>query len=295
MTASTPLVRVEHLTVTFSRGWRKQPLRAVNDVSLVLQPGQTVGIVGESGSGKSTLARAILGLVPVAGGRIEFDGEDMTRISPRRRRELGAQLQVVFQDPYSSLNPTRTVGQSIAEPLEVQGKLTSKEIRQQVALMLQKVGLPLEAGSRYPGQFSGGQRQRIAIARAVIGSPRLVICDEAVSALDLSVQAQILNLLMDLQREYSLSMLFIAHNLPVVRYLAHRTVVMYHGQIVEEGPSADVYTNPQQAYTRALLAASPVPDPVLQKQRREARRRELMDTSAFTATTTTTTQEVANV
>ena len=272
MRQDAPVLQVEHLTVTFGRGWRQAPLRAVDDVGLRLGRGETLGIVGESGSGKSTLARAILGLVPVASGRILFEGEELTAMRPGRRRQLAAQIQVVFQDPYSSLNPTRTVGQSIAEPLEVQGQLSRTEIRHRVAAVLHQVGLPPEGMNRYPAQFSGGQRQRIAIARAVIGSPRLVICDEAVSALDLSVQAQILNVLMDLQRDYALSMIFIGHDLAVVRYVAHRTLVMYHGQVVEEGASAHVYANPQHPYTRRLLAAAPVPDPVVQKQRRQARR-----------------------
>jgi peptide/nickel transport system ATP-binding protein len=183
---------------------------------------------------------------------------------------LGRDIQVVFQDPYSSLNPVRTIGDTLAEPLLMQTTLTRQDHARKVAQVLEQVGMPLDTASRYPAQFSGGQRQRIAIARAVIGRPRLVVCDEPVSGLDLSVQAQVLNLLNDLQREMGLTLLFISHDLTVVRHVSHRTAVLYRGDIVEMGDAAKVHDAPQHSYTQALLSAAPVPNPVLQKQRREA-------------------------
>lgn len=265
------LLGVERLAVRFKTGRGKPAVRAVDDVTLSVATDETVGVVGESGSGKTTLGRAILGLVPVAGGRVSFDGEDITEADQERRRALSGQMQVVFQDPYSSLNPTRTVGQTLAETLRVQRDLPAAELDRAVVEMLERVGLPADAGRRYPGNFSGGQRQRIAIARALIVRPRLVICDEPVSALDLSVQAQVLNLLRELQREMRVSYLFIAHDLDVVRHLSDRIVVLYRGQVMEEGDAETVCDRPAHPYTRALLDAAPVPDPDLQRQRRRAR------------------------
>ena len=262
---------VRDLSVEFRQGRRRPPLRAVDGVSLEIGAGETLGLVGESGSGKSTIGRAILGLTPVASGSVSFDGQDITRAGPRRRRALSSRMQVVFQDPYSSLNPTRTIGQTLAEPLLVHRDLDRTQTGAQVRAMLDRVGLPADTADRYPGQFSGGQRQRIAIARALMLSPELVICDEPVSALDLSIQAQVMNLLDELQRELHLSYLFIAHDLAVVRHLSHRIVVLYRGQVMESGPAAQVYTRPAHPYTRALLAAAPVPDPVQQHARRTAR------------------------
>jgi oligopeptide/dipeptide ABC transporter ATP-binding protein len=269
--AGATLLAVDRLEVRFKTGRGKPAVRAVDGVTLTVATDETVGVVGESGSGKTTLGRAILGLVQIAGGGVSFDGEDITEADQERRRALSGQMQVVFQDPYSSLNPTRTVGQTLAETLRVQRDLPAAELDRAVAEMLQRVGLPADAGRRYPGSFSGGQRQRIAIARALIVRPRLVICDEPVSALDLSVQAQVLNLLRELQREMRVSYLFIAHDLDVVRHLSDRIIVLYRGQVMEEGEAETVCGRPAHPYTRALLDAAPVPDPDLQRQRRRAR------------------------
>ena len=258
---SGELLQVKDLTVDFRGGRRRRAVRALDHVSLALSPGQTLGLVGESGSGKTTLALAILGLVTPASGDIRFAGRDLTRAGYRDRRRLSRDLQMVFQDPYSSLNPARTVFQILAEPLQVHESLSRAQARQRVTGMLERTGLPPEAAGRYPGEFSGGQRQRIAIARALMVAPKLVICDEPVSALDLSVQAQILNLLADLQRDLSVAYLFISHDLAVVRYLASRVTVLYRGQVVESGSAETVCTRPSHPYTRALLAAVPSPDP----------------------------------
>jgi oligopeptide/dipeptide ABC transporter ATP-binding protein len=244
------------------------PVAAVDGVSFDVEQGVTLGLVGESGSGKSTIGRAILGLTPATSGHIRFNGSDITPADKRARRALSRELQVVFQDPFGSLNPTRTIGDTIAEPIAVHERLSRSAARVRVRAMLERVGLPPDADRQYPKQFSGGQRQRIAIARALVMSPRLVICDEPVSSLDLSIQAQVLNLLRDLQDEYGLSYLFIAHDLSIVHYLSHRILVMYKGRIVEEGAATDVAGNPAHPYTRALLAAAPVADPQRQLSRR---------------------------
>lgn len=274
-----PLLEVDHLRVEFSLGRQRPPLRAVDDVSFTVAPSETVGLVGESGSGKTTIGRAILGLTPIKDGTVRFDGDDITHATYRQRRALSAELQVVFQDPYSSLNPTRTIGQTLAETLRVHGKPTRADATLRVTTMLERVGMPADAANRYPAHFSGGQRQRIAIARALMVNPRLVICDEPVSALDLSVQAQVLNLLRDLQDEFQLGYLFIAHDLAVVRHLSHRIIVLYRGQIMEHGPAETVYEHPNHPYTRALLEAAPVPDPDLQRSRRAARATRSADTT----------------
>ena len=273
MNAEDLLLDVRDLSVEYSRGWRRTPLRAVDGVSFSLPTHETLGLVGESGSGKTTIGRAILGLTPVAGGVIRFDGEDITKASSRQRRELSSALQVVFQDPHSSLNPTRTVGQTLAEVMRVGGRPSRDEVEKRVSEMLQRVGLPPDAARRYPTNFSGGQRQRVAIARALMRQPRLVICDEPTSALDLSVQAQVLNLLHELQQEFELSYLFISHDLAVVRHLCHRLIVLYQGRIMEQGDAATVYASPRHPYTQSLLTAAPVPDPEEQRQRRDARLR----------------------
>jgi ABC-type glutathione transport system ATPase component len=262
------LLRVRDLTVEYQSGRRTKHVRALDSVSLSIGAGETLGLVGESGSGKSTLARAILGLAPVRSGTIEFDGRDITRATRSERRALSADVQVVFQDPYSSLNPARTIRQTLAEPLGVHERLSRREVSERVREMLVAVGLAADAAERYPRHFSGGQRQRIAIARALMLSPRLIVCDEAVSALDLSVQAQILNLLLELQEELSLSYLFISHDLSVVRHLSHRIAVLYLGEVVESGPTNVVCGRPTHPYTRALLASAPVPDPAPQRARR---------------------------
>jgi ABC-type oligopeptide transport system ATPase subunit len=275
MTHAQPLLELDCVTVEYGRGRRRPPLRAVDSASLTVQPGETVGLVGESGSGKSTIGRAVLGLVPVHSGVIRFAGRDITHVTGRERRLLGADLQVVFQDPYSSLNPARTVGQALAEPLTTHQSPSRDERTERVEAMLARVGLSPDATRRYPRHFSGGQRQRIVIARALMLSPRLVICDEAVSALDLSVQAQILNLLLELQRDLSLSYLFISHDLGVVRHVSHRIVVLHAGQIVEEGPAATVHEHPTHPYTKTLIAAELPPDP-----RAHAQQRRMTDTGS---------------
>ena len=272
-----PLLDVRDLTVRFPRGGRRTPaLTAVDGVSFQIGAGECVGLVGESGSGKTTIGRAVLGLTPVAAGEIYFDGAEITHLEGKRRRALSGQLQVVFQNPYGSLNPTRTIRDTLAEPLYTQGSMRRSEAWERASEMLKRVGLPEDAGRRYPGQFSGGQRQRIAIARALIVSPRLVICDEPVSSLDLSIQAQVLNLLRDLREQYSASYLFIAHDLAVVRHISQRIVVLYRGRVMESGPAETVHTFPSHPYTRALLAASPVANPAEQRARRKERLRLLV-------------------
>ncbi len=261
------LLAVSNLTVDY--GGRKSRIaqRALDEVSLDIASGETVGLVGESGSGKSTIARAILGLAPVASGTITFGGRDITRAPFRDRRRLASDLQAVFQDPTSSLNPSRTVGSILAEPMVAQGIRDRARVRVRVREMLERVGLPTDSADRYPGQFSGGQRQRIGIARALMLSPRLVICDEVVSALDLSVQAQVLNLLQDLQRDQQLSYLFISHDPDVVRHLCDRVVVLYGGHVMEAGPAGQVTSAPAHPYTDELLRAAPVADPRVQRAR----------------------------
>jgi len=270
---SGPLLSISDLNVHFAQR-SARVFRALNGVSFDVMPGETVGLVGESGSGKTTIGRVILGLAPATSGRIMFDGEDITHASRRRRRDLAREIQVVFQDPYGSLNPTRTIGDTLAEPLLMDRALSRTERDARISDVLTRVGMPADAATRYPAQFSGGQRQRIAIARAVIARPRLVVCDEPVSALDLSVQAQVLNLLSELQKSMGLSLLFISHDLTVVRHVSHRTVVLYKGEIVEHGDSQAIHEAPQHSYTRALLSAAPVPNPKEQRQRREAWRRQ---------------------
>lgn len=265
--AHRPLLSIRDLLVSFDGGRRRPPLRAVDHVDLDVLAGETVGLVGESGSGKSTLGNAVLGLAPVASGTIEFDGRDVAQAPRRERRSIARDVQVVFQDPYSSLNPAKRVGETLIEPLRVHEDLTKVQADARVREMLELVGLPSSAADRYPRQFSGGQRQRIAIARALMISPRLVICDEPVTALDLSIQAQILNLFLDIQRRLGLSYLFIAHDLSVVYYMCERIYVIYRGQIMEHGAADDVYLRPAHPYTRQLLKSSPLPDPAAQRAR----------------------------
>jgi oligopeptide/dipeptide ABC transporter ATP-binding protein len=273
------LLRIEGLSVTYGRG-RRPGLPALDRVDLEIGRGQTVGLVGESGSGKSTLGGSVLGLTPISGGRIVFDGEDITQVPAAVRRRLSRRIQVVFQDPFGSLNPDQTVGETIGEGLRYGAGVPAAQVRSRVQEVLAEVGLPIEAADRYPAAFSGGQRQRIAIARAVIGRPDLIVCDEPVSALDLSVQAQALNLLVRLKADHGLSYLFISHDLSVVRHLSDEIAVLYAGRIVERGPAAQVATQPVHPYTRALVAAAPVPDPVQQARNRRARR-DLISNSAL--------------
>jgi peptide/nickel transport system ATP-binding protein len=260
-----PLVDIEGLSVSYRR--RASTVRALESVNLQVTPGETVGLVGESGSGKSTVAKAILGLAPVQSGSVRFAGRDITHISRKERRTLASEMQMVFQDPYSSLNPSRTIGRTLAEPLEAAGMRDRAAVRQRVAEMLELVHLPAEVADRLPGQFSGGQRQRIAIARALILQPRLVICDEPLSALDLSVQAQIINLLRELQLASRLSYLFISHDLEVVRHICDRVVVLYRGRVMEQGTAERIATAPAHPYTHTLHAAAPLPDPRIQRAR----------------------------
>lgn len=278
------LLEVRNLTVSYGVGRRAATFNAVDDVTLDICAEETVALVGESGSGKTTLGRAILGLAPVTRGTILFRGTEIAHASYKQRRALSRELQIVFQDPYSSLNPATTIGQTLAETLRPHGPVSKEETQARMTEMLERVGLPVDAASRYPSHFSGGQRQRIAIARALMVQPSLVICDEALSALDLSVQAQILNLLRELQEQLGLSYLFISHDLAVVRYLAHRIAVMYRGRIMELGTAADVYDRPSHPYTQALLSAAPVPDPEAQRIRRSAQQARAADTVAVEGT-----------
>ncbi|AMB59363.1 ABC transporter ATP-binding protein [Microterricola viridarii] len=262
-----PLLEVSDLVVDY--GTRRKPVRVLHEVSLTVNAGECLGLVGESGSGKSTLGKAVLGLVPVAGGRISFDGRDITHAKRRERRELAADIQVVFQDPYGSLDPLMTVGDILAEPLATAGT-GRREAKAAVAEMLDRVELPSHVLDRYPSEFSGGQRQRIAIARALVRRPKLIICDEPVSALDLTTQATILDLLIELQRDTGVSYLFVSHDLGVVRRVCHRVAVMYRGNLVETGDGEQVTRAPEHPYSTRLLMASPVADPVGQAERRRA-------------------------
>jgi peptide/nickel transport system ATP-binding protein len=273
-----PLLSVRGLSVEFRRR-RREPFRAVDDVSFDIDQGETLGLVGESGSGKSTIGNAILGLVKPTAGTVLFEGRDIAAMSAAERRSISGRLQVVFQDPYSSLNPSRRVGQIITEPLGVHTDLDQRQRTRAAGEMLERVGLSTADMVKYPAAFSGGQRQRIAIARALITRPQLVVCDEPVSGLDLSAQAQVLNLLKDLQTEMGLGMLFISHDLAVVRYVAARIAVLLRGQVVEEGDTATVNSAPEHIYTKRLLAASPAPDPAAQQKAR-ALRRQLQAASA---------------
>ncbi|GAB2874327.1 ATP-binding cassette domain-containing protein [Streptomyces mayteni] len=267
------VLAVEDLVVDFPvRGWRSAPFRALKGVGLDVRPGETVGLVGESGSGKTTLGRAVLGLAPVTSGTIRFDGRDITRAGRAERRALASDIQVVFQDPYTSLNPSMRIAEILAEPLSVRG-VSARDAARRVRELLERVRLPSDAGDRLPREFSGGQRQRIAIARALALGPRLIVCDEPVSALDLSTQAHVLDLFVEIQESTGVAYLFVSHDLSVVRHISHRVAVLYHGEIVETGPGAEVTSAPTHPYTQRLLLASPVPDPAAQERRRAERHR----------------------
>ena len=280
MSASdSPFLDVRSLTVVYGSRRRSSAVRALHDVSFNVDAGRTVALVGESGSGKSTAARAILRLVSAASGEVVLDGTDLMKLDRRELRRRRGDMQIVLQDPYSSLDPSMTVGDSVAEPLRVHRRdLGRKERMQVVAESFERVGLAQHHLHRYPYEFSGGQRQRIAIARAIVIEPRLVILDEAVSALDVSTQSQVLNLLMDLQRDMGITYVFITHDLSVVRNLADTVVVLRAGEVVEHGDTATVYASPQHPYTQALLDAVPVPDPAAQRRRRAARRQAALST-----------------
>jgi ABC-type oligopeptide transport system ATPase subunit len=248
-------------------------VRAVDGVSFDIREGETLGLVGESGSGKSTTGYCILRLLEPTGGSVRFQGQELTTMGREDIRRMRREMQIVFQDPYASLDPRMTVGDIVGEPLQVHGVGSPKSRRDQVRYLLDVVGFNPNYTNRYPHEFSGGQRQRIGIARALALNPKLIVCDEPVSALDVSIQAQILNLLKDLQKEFQLTYLFIAHDLAVVRSMSDRIAVMNRGKLVELGPAEEVYTNPQDPYTKALLAAVPVPDPRRMKDRKKERRR----------------------
>jgi oligopeptide/dipeptide ABC transporter ATP-binding protein len=265
----TPLVRVEDISVEFAlRDRGKRKVSAVAGVSFEVARAETLCLVGESGCGKTSLGRAIVGRIPLAGGRLEFDGRDITHARRKQWRELNREIQFVFQNPYASLNPRLTVGQIIAEPLRVHGSRKEAELRAEVARILDLVRMPSSAMDRYPHAFSGGQRQRIVIARALALNPRFLVADEPVSALDVSIQAQVIGLFEDLQRDLGLSTLFIAHNLATVRHIADRVAVMYLGRLVEIAEKESLYTSPQHPYTQALLSAAPIPDPKAERSER---------------------------
>jgi len=265
--AEEPLLRVVDVVKHFPAGVGAS-VKAVDGVSFDVQRGETVGLVGESGCGKSTLGRLVTQLIPVTSGNVIFDGVDITRLGGERLRQQRKQLQIIFQDPYASLDPRMTIGDVIAEPLVNFGMLHGKEKDVRVQELLRVVGLNPYFNNRYPHEFSGGQRQRIGIARALALNPRLIVCDEPVSALDVSIQAQIINLLEDLQKEFHLTYIFIAHDLSVVRHISDRVMVMYLGKVVEVSPSEQLYLSQEHPYTKALLSAIPVPDPRVESQRR---------------------------
>jgi len=268
-----PLLDVQNLKVHFpvkgsALSGTSSTVKAVDGVSLSVAAGEAVGLVGESGCGKSTLGRSILRLLEPTSGRIFFDGQDITTLGARALRPLRRQFQMIFQDPFHSLNPRMTVGQSIGEALVIHGLGNSEAARQtRVAELLQSVGLTPDVADRFPHQFSGGQRQRIGIARALAVEPRLIVCDEPVSALDVSVQAQVINLLQDIQRDRGLAYLFISHDLAVVEHLCQRIVVMYLGRVVESGPAHSIGRNPQHPYTQVLLSAVPTVNPSAKRDR----------------------------
>ncbi|EJT0552693.1 TPA: ABC transporter ATP-binding protein [Vibrio vulnificus] len=254
----------------FSKGYT---VKAVDGVSLTVKRGETLGLVGESGCGKSTLGRTILKLFEPTDGKIFFEGRDITKLSAKEMRPLRKEMQIVFQDPLESLNQRHTIGMILEEPFIIHKVGTQQERKQWVLELLEKVGLPANAINRYPHEFSGGQRQRIGIARAIALKPKLLICDESVSALDVSVQAQIINLLLKLQQEMNLAIIFISHDLSVVRQVSDNVAVMYFGEIVEYGKSVDLYNNPQNDYTKKLLSAIPITHPKYRVKKREVTRK----------------------
>lgn len=271
------LLSISDLRVAYPRkGFRKAPVEILHGVSIDIRPGETVGLVGESGSGKTTLGRALLGLAPITGGSVTFEGKDITHSSRNERRLLARDMQAVFQDPYSSLNPALRIADILAEPLRAQG-IAKSEAQGRVHELLGQVGLPEDSGDRLPREFSGGQRQRVAIARALALDPKIIVCDEPVSALDLSTQARVLDLLIEIQERTGVAYLFISHDLAVVRAISHRVAVMFRGDIVEFGDCDTVTSDPDHAYTQRLLMAAPVPHPDAQRDRRAARARMLED------------------
>ena len=268
----SPLLRVEGLTKHFPvRGGlflrTVGQVHAVDDVSFEVRQGETLGLVGESGCGKSTVGKSLLRLYEATSGAVYFEDEDITQMDRKRLRSLRRDIQIIFQDPFESLNARHTVGKILSEPFAIHKVGTVAERQRRVERLLERVGLDPAASSRFPHEFSGGQRQRIGIARAIALEPKLIVCDEAVSALDVSVQSQIVNLLLDLQRDMNLALIFIAHDLAVVKHISDRVAVMYLGEIVETERAQTIYEAPKHPYTQALLSAIPIPDPTVQRQR----------------------------
>ena len=266
-----PLLQIEDLKVHFDIGKTMfsdgECVRAVDGVSFDVGRGEVVGLVGESGSGKTTLGRSVLRLIEPTGGSVRFDGQELIGMPQQQLKAMRSHMQIVFQDPYASLNPRMSVGQIIGEALLLHGIGSSKDRAQRVEGLLDRVGLPRNAATRFPHEFSGGQRQRIGIARALAVNPQFIVADEPVSALDVSIQAQIINLLQDLQRDLGLSILFIGHDLSVIEFVCDRVIVLYLGKMMEMASAADLYANPRHPYTRALLDAAPVADPTVRRDR----------------------------
>lgn len=272
---NTPLLKVEHLHKEFPTGsgfmggkFSKKVVSAVNDLSFEIRAGETFGLVGESGCGKSTTGRAIMHLDPPTSGKVYFEGRDISKMNKKELKAMRREMQFIFQDPYASLNPRMTIGEIISEPMVIHGIGTPEERIECVRELLDVVGLNPEHINRYPHEFSGGQRQRVGIARSFILRPKLIICDEPVSALDVSIQAQVLNLLKDLQKQYGTAYLFIAHDLSVVQHISDRVAVMYLGKMVELSDWKSLYAEPNHPYTQALLSAVPIPDPDVQQNRK---------------------------
>ena len=270
----TPLLKVEHLSKEFpaesgmfAKRFSKRVVSAVNDISFEIYPGETFGLVGESGCGKSTTGRTIMRLTKPTAGKVFFQGKDVSEMSKHEIKDMRREMQFIFQDPYASLNPRMTIGEIVSEPMTIHGVGTKEERIERVRELLDVVGLNPEHINRYPHEFSGGQRQRICIARALALNPEFVVCDEPVSALDVSIQAQIINLLKDLQEKYKLTYLFISHDLSVVEHISDTVGVMYLGNLVEYGETADIFKNPLHPYTKALFSAIPIPDPTVKRER----------------------------